>query len=100
MTSTAEPYILLDGYSDNKRGLYWSDAYRDKVCDWARSQGMTPEDVACIVVHPGDDPFAVVTVYDLNEEGHRFFLPGTEDTAKHVETVPLSCLPPLPESTR
>lgn len=90
-----EPYVLAHG---NDRD--WSDSYRAEVVEWARSQGMVPENVAGVVIHPGDEPYAVVTVYDVDESGAKFFAPDTGDASRHVETVPLSSLPPLPESAR
>ena len=106
MTSTTDtPLFLFDSNRHDEPGnLYPRDVGRvpwlAEFIEWARGNGIVPENTCRVEVHEGETGlFAKVTVYDLDENGRKIVLRDIEEFAKHLETVPLSSLPPLPDAT-
>ena len=100
-----KPFLVFDG-ADRAVSDLFGTPWHTQLIEWTRSQGIDPNQVARIEVYEeggpyeGHEAYAWVLLYDVDEDGSRFLVPGTETVAKHAETVPLSSLPPLPESTR
>ncbi|GII87082.1 hypothetical protein Ssi03_50720 [Sphaerisporangium siamense] len=105
MASTGAPLFLFD---PNERGEpgnaycaeFYANPFHGEFLAWARSNGIDPTNSSRLEVYEGDSGlFAKVTVYDLDDKGVKFVVPGTEDFSKHVATIPLSSMPPRPGCT-
>lgn len=95
-----KPVYVFDSDDPAQRDVFGTP-WHSELLAWTRSQGIDPNKVSRIEVYDdGDRPYAWVLSYDVDENGTKYVVPGTESLAKHAETVPLSSLPPLPESTQ
>lgn len=94
-----KPVLVVDS-NDLTSAMRSGTPQHEQLLAWARSQGIDPNQASRIEVYGGDKPYAWVLMYDVDENGTKYGVPGTETYAKHAETVPLSSLPPLPETSR
>src|SRR5574341_646357 len=90
-----KPFLVFDG-EDSAPDVFGTP-WHAQLIEWTTSQGIDPKQVARIEVYDGEPPYAWVLLYD-EDEGGRKTLVGDRFRV-HAETVPLSSLPPLPEST-
>jgi hypothetical protein len=96
MSETARPYLVMDAvHLDDVDG----PPYR-ALLDWLRSEGINP-DLAkrCEVyeAHDGNPPYAIVTLYVLNENGVKVLDVTTREAVTYKDVVPLSSMPPSRE---
>ncbi|MFN2636866.1 MAG: hypothetical protein ABR585_07570 [Gemmatimonadaceae bacterium] len=66
------------------------------VLDWLRSEGIDPDGAErCEVYEGGGKPYAKVTMFTVDADGHRVIDEARAEYVTHVETVKLSSLPPV-----
>ncbi|MGW4663203.1 hypothetical protein [Streptosporangium sandarakinum] len=96
MTSrdTLEPLVVYDAGDDTYQqriGTPW----HDQLLAWARSNGITPDDVTRLEVYLLDAPFARVYEYALDENGRRYLTnDGNDHARREPYNVLLTSLPP------
>ncbi len=91
-----EPYLIVDANDLENRRLY-ETPWHGEFLAWMRSQGMDPAATHLVEVYVVDCPFARISVYAKDGQGRSILAEDGESYVKHVERVPLSSLPPLPE---
>jgi hypothetical protein len=91
-------------HSTNGRESLFLDysPWREALAEWARDNGIVPEETAGVEVWEREDGslYARVGVYELDAEGRKMIVPGTEDYAKTIRTVPVTSPPPQPPNIR
>lgn len=100
-TATAPVFLYDMGNRDHPGNIAQLELeetpWHTEFLDWARSNGINVDQARALEVHNLDGVLkAKVTIYDLNEQGTRFYVPGTEECCTHTETVNLSSLPTAP----
>jgi hypothetical protein len=94
VTATIQPYLVVDAVSD--RGKADTAPYQ-AFLDWLRSEGIDPEKGTRCEVYEGDPPYAIVTLFELDEEGHAVVDELTDSCVTYTDIVTLSSLPPARE---
>ncbi|MFI7113977.1 hypothetical protein ACIBK9_47205 [Nonomuraea sp. NPDC050227] len=102
-TTTAKPYL----WADADRLMWRTESTGGKIVmphepflTWLRSENIDPARAKRCEVYEARDgkpPYAIVTLYELDENGRRVLDEVREECVTYTEIVPLSSLPPLTE---
>lgn len=95
----AKPYLVVDSHSPARPGSIDTPQYQAFLA-WLRSEGIVPEQAKRCEVFAacdGKPPYAVVSMYELDEKGVRVWDEVTEEAATYTDIVTLSSLPPSRE---
>ena len=69
---------------------------RDRVNDWARSEGLNPEDIYRLETYLVDCPFVRVFAFARDADGNKFVAEdGTSPATLPPQDVPVSSPPPV-----
>lgn len=94
MPEIVTPYLVVD--ADDK-DLQVDTPEHQAFLDWLRSEGVIPEQAKrCEVYapHGRKPPYAVMTMYEVNDKGVKVFDEVTEECVTYTDIVTLSSLPP------
>jgi hypothetical protein len=89
-----EPLAVFDVHENNWQGL--PARARDRINDWARGEGLDPNDIYRVETYVIDCPFVRVFAFARDAAGNKFLgEDGVNPARLPPRDVPVSSLPPV-----